>query len=314
VVKNLIVELPLQACHKNGMKNNPKNSSEIHLFDRKIVRQHRDSAAHFDWQKHGFLFEEVSDRLAERLLDVNRRFPTSLDLGCHSGAFGSILKRQQKVDTLISSDLSGSLMGLGAEGFRVLADEEFLPFAPSSFDLIGSVLSLHWTNDLPGSLVQIARCLKPDGLFLGAIFGVDSLQELKWALVQAESEIKGGVSPRISPFAEIRDAGALLQRAGFALPVTDVDTITLKYSSPFDVMKELRGMGEGNALVNRQKTLTGRAVLMRAAELYAEHFSDEDGLVSASFQVIYMTGWAPHESQQKPARRGSGQKSLGDIL
>lgn len=296
------------------MKNEQKNLPEMHLFDRNTVRLHRDRAANIDWQKHGFLFEEISDQLAERLLDVNRRFPTALDLGCHSGAFGSLLQQQKKIDTLISSDLSGSVMALGAQGVRVVADEEYLPFAASSFDLIGSVLSLHWTNDLPGSLVQIARCLKPDGLFLGALFGVDSLRELKWALMQAESEVRGGVSPRVSPFAEIRDAGALLQRAGFALPVSDVEMITLKYSSPFDVMKELRGMGEGNALVSRQKTLTGREVLMRAAELYSEHFSDEEGRVSASFQIIYMTGWAPHESQQKPARRGSGQTGLGDVL
>ncbi|MEH6404467.1 MAG: methyltransferase domain-containing protein, partial [Sneathiella sp.] len=208
------------------MKNDPKNPSDMLLFDRGAVRMHRDRAAHLDWQKHGFLFEEVSDRLAERLLDVNRRFPTALDLGCHSGAFGSILENLQKVDMLVSSDLSGALMGMGGSGAQVVADEEYLPFAPASFDLIGSVLSLHWTNDLPGSLVQIARCLKPDGLFLGALFGVDSLHELKWSLMQAESEVRGGVSPRISPFAEIRDAGALLQRAGFALPVTDVDMLT----------------------------------------------------------------------------------------
>lgn len=296
------------------MENSSTIAPDTHLFDRKNVRNHRSRAARIDWAKHGFLFEEVSDRVAERLLDISRSFDVALDLGCHGGAFGQQLRNLQKVGTLISADLDGSLMGQNANGLQVMADEEFLPFAPLSFDLIGSILSLHWTNDLPGALVQLFRCLKPDGLFVGAMFGVESLQELKWCLMQAESEIRGGVSPRVSPFTEVRDAGALLQRAGFALPVTDVDMITLKYSSAFDLMKELRGMGEGNALVARQKSFTGREVMYRAAELYQEHYQDADGLIPASFQIIYLAGWSPHKNQQKPLRRGSGQMSISDAL
>lgn len=296
------------------MENSSVIAPDTHLFDRTKVRSHRSRAARIDWAKHGFLFEEVSDRVAERLLDISHTFDVALDLGCHGGAFGQQLHDLQKIGTLVSADLDGSLMEQNVKGLQVLADEEFLPFAPHSFDLIGSILSLHWTNDLPGALVQLFRCLKPDGLFVGAMFGVESLLELKWCLMQAESEIRGGVSPRVSPFTEVRDAGSLLQRAGFALPVTDVDMITLKYSSAFDLMKELRGMGEGNALVARQKSFTGRQVLYRAAALYQEHYQDADGLIPASFQIIYLAGWSPHKNQQKPSKRGSGKISISDAL
>jgi SAM-dependent methyltransferase len=196
----------------------------------------------------------------------------------------------------------------------VVADEEFLPFKEGSFDLVGSVLGLHWTNDLPGALSQIARALKPNGLFLGALFGIESLQELKACLIEAESEVKGGVSPRVSPFTEIRDAGALLQRAGLALPVTDTDFITLKYEHPFALMHELRGMGESNSLLSRQKHFTRRRIMFRTAELYVENYADSDGLIPATFQIIYMSGWAPHESQQKPLARGSAKVSLRNHL
>lgn len=283
------------------------------IFDREIVRQHRDRAAHLDWEKHGFLFDEVSKRLAERLLDITDRFESALDLGCRGGAFGREVMAHGRAAEVVYADLSSSMLK-DCPGPTVVADEEFLPFAPQSFDLVGSVLGLHWTNDLPGALIQIARILRPNGLFLGAMFGIESLQELKACLTEAEAEIRGGVSPRISPFTEVRDAGALLQRAGLALPVTDVDMITLKYPNPFSLMRELRGMGEANALIERQKTFTGRKIIMRAAELYGQHFADDDGLIPASFQVIYLTGWSPHDSQQKPLSRGSGQVNLKDIL
>ncbi|GLQ08050.1 methyltransferase domain-containing protein [Sneathiella chinensis] len=289
-------------------------AQDSYLFDRKVVRKHRERAVGIDWSRHGFLFAEVADRMADRLLDITRTYDLALDLGCRGGAFADALRARSLASTVIQADLAfGHVAETGGDR-SVVADEEFLPFAPASFDLVGSVLNLHWTNDLPGALVQIARSLKPDGLFLGSLFGIESLQELKWCLTQAESEVSGGVHPRISPFTEVRDAGGLLQRAGLALPVTDVDTVTLKYSDPFALMRELRGMGEGNALVQRQKTLTGRRVLFRAAELYMENFADEDGLIPATFQIIYMTGWSPHASQQEPARRGSGQASLTDIL
>ncbi|MFT6559415.1 methyltransferase domain-containing protein [Sneathiella sp.] len=289
-------------------------SSQPLLFDRSSVRRHRDRAANGDWRTHGFLFEEVADRLAERSLDITRSHDLVLDLGCHEGAFGQALATMGKAQTVVSVDISTGMVGKTPNNLKVVASEEFLPFASESFDLIGSVLSLHWTNDLPGALIQINRALKADGIFLGALFGIETLHELKECLTQAELEIRSGVSPRISPFTEVRDAGALLQRAGFALPVSDVETITLKYKTPFDLLKELRGMGEANALLDRQKSFTGRKVLMRMAEIYFEKYADEQGLIPATFQIIYLTGWSPHESQQVPLKRGSATTSLTEIL
>ncbi|MEH6546966.1 MAG: methyltransferase domain-containing protein [Sneathiella sp.] len=295
------------------MKKPTLLNTENLLFDRHSVRLHRDRAALIDWPKHRFLFDEVAKRLAERLLDITEQFDLALDLGCRGGSFGAQLKALKPATQVFSADLS-YVMAEKAPALSVVADEELLPFAPHSFDLVGSVLSLHWTNDLPGALAQIARIIKPNGLFLGALFGIDSLRELKICLAEAESEISGGVSPRISPFTEVRDAGALLQRAGLALPVTDVDTITLKYTDAFSLMKELRGMGEANSLISRKKSLTGQKVLLRAAELYQQHFEDEDGNIPATFQIIYMTGWSPHESQQQPSKRGSGVVPLTETL
>lgn len=295
------------------MKSPNSLTPEHILFDRASVRLHRDRAAHIDWPTYSFLFEEVANRLAERLLDITSPFETALDLGCRGGEFSKKLVEMKRVKQLVKADLSYAMLA-ETKLNAVVADEEFLPFKARSFDLVGSVLGLHWTNDLPGALAQIAKILRPNGLFLGALFGVGSLQELKGCLSEAESEIKGGVSPRISPFTEVRDAGALLQRAGFALPVTDMDMITLKYPDPFSLMRELRGLGESNALVSRQKTFTGRKILIRAAELYTQQFADEDGRIPASFQIIYMAGWSPHDSQQKPMARGSGRHNLKDIL
>ena len=302
-----------EKCHNDPMKKPLLLNTENLLFDRYSVRLHRDRAALVDWPKHRFLFDEVAKRLAERLLDITERFDLALDLGCRGGSFGAQLNAVKPATQVISADLS-YVMIEQLETISIVADEEFLPFAPHSFDLVGSVLSLHWTNDLPGALAQIARIIKPNGLFLGALFGIDSLRELKICLAEAESEISGGVSPRVSPFTEVRDAGALLQRAGFALPVTDIDTITLKYTDAFSLMKELRGMGETNSLLSRKKSLTGQKILLRAAELYQQYFEDEDGYIPATFQIIYMTGWSPHESQQQPSKRGSGVVRLTETL
>lgn len=284
------------------------------LFDRAQLRARRQRLASLDWARGRFLFEEVSDRLADRMLDVDRSFETVLDLGCHDGALGKHLNASGRVSTLVSADVSVDLLSDQMSAPRIVADEEMLPFAAQSFDLIGSVLSLHWVNDLPGSLIQIARCLKADGLFLGAMFGAETLKELKECLVAAELEVKGGISPRVSPFVDVRDAGSLLQRAGFALPVTDTDTLTFKYQNAFALMQELRAMGETNALFERPKIFTSRRILFRAAELYQEKFQDEDGLIPATFQIVYLAGWAPHDSQQQPLKRGSATASLKDVL
>ncbi|WP_199899708.1 methyltransferase domain-containing protein [Sneathiella glossodoripedis] len=267
-----------------------------------------------NWAHSRFLFDEVSNRLAERLLDIDRTFDKALDLGCHTGAFGHQISTMGRALGVIAADLSDDLMDKSQGYPLAFADEEYLPFAPTSFDLIGSVLSLHWVNDLPGSLVQIFRCLKADGLFLGAMFGAETLTELKDCLMTAELELTGGVSPRVSPFVDVRDAGSLLQRAGFALPVTDSEILTLKYQNMFALMHELRAMGETNALVERPKTFSSRKLFMRAAEIYHEKYQDQDGLVPATFQIVYLAGWAPHESQQKPLTRGSGVTSLKEVL
>jgi SAM-dependent methyltransferase len=196
----------------------------------------------------------------------------------------------------------------------IVADEEALPFASGSFDLIVSALSLQWANDLPGALVQIRRALAPDGLFLAAVIGGQSLMELRTALTAAEAELTGGASPRVAPFADVRDLGGLLQRAGFALPVTDVEPLIVRYASMFALLRDLRAMGATNALTERSRVPLRRAVLTRAAEIYADRFSDSDGRVRATFEIVWLSGWAPHNSQQKPLAPGSARMRLADAL
>jgi SAM-dependent methyltransferase len=287
----------------------------MNVFDRGLVRRHRDRAAG-EFGRHDFLVREVAERLAERLDDVTRDFPRALDLGCHNGVLSQVLGDRGAVETLIQSDLSAAMAHLAAGNGRpsLAADEELLPFAPGSFDLVMSVLSLHWVNDLPGSLIQIGRCLKPDGLFLAALLGGETLHELRAALLQAEIEVEGGASPRVSPFLDLADAGALLQRAGFALPVADRDVITVDYPDALTLMADLRAMGEANALEDRRRTPTRRATLLRAAALYQELFARDDGRLPATFDVIYLTAWAPHASQPKPLRPGSAAQRLAEAL
>ncbi len=196
----------------------------------------------------------------------------------------------------------------------VVADEEALPFASESFDLIASALSLQWANDLPGVFVQVRRALAPDGLFLAALVGGQSLTELRTALTTAEAELAGGASPRVAPFADLRDLGQLLQRAGFGLPVTDVEPVIVRYSSMFALMHDLRAMGATNALTMRSRVPLRRAMLLRAAEVYAERFADADGRIRATFEIVWLSGWAPHESQQKPLAPGSARMRLADAL
>jgi SAM-dependent methyltransferase len=287
----------------------------MNVFDRRLVRRHRDRAAgHF--AQHDFLVREVAERLAERLNDVTRAFPRALDLGCHSGVLAAALGDRGAIETLIQSDLSGAMARLAAANGRpsLVADEELLPFAPGSFDLVMSVLSLHWVNDLPGTLIQIGRCLKPDGLFLAALLGGETLGQLRAALLQAELEVEGGASPRVSPFLDLRDAGALLQRAGFALPVADRDVITVDYPDALALMADLRAMGEANALEDRRRTPSRRTTLLRAAALYQELYARNDGRLPATFDVIYLTAWAPHASQPKPLRPGSAAHRLAEAL
>ncbi len=284
-------------------------------FDRAAVRRHRDRAA-AGLDGHDFLFREVADRLADRLSDVTRRFPRALDLGCHGGEVAEVIAGRGGVETLIQCDLSPAMSRrAGGNGNPTLCgDEEALPFGAAAFDLVMSNLSLHWVNDLPGALAQIRHCLRPDGLFLAALLAGDTLAELRGSLIEAELALTDGASPRVSPIADMRDLAGLLQRAGFALPVVDSDTITVSYADPFRLMRDLRGMGETNAVTARQRGFAARGLFLEAASRYRERYGDADGRVRATFQVVYLTAWTPHESQQKPLRPGSARARLADAL
>ena len=292
----------------------------IQLFDRALLRRRRDRAAG-KLADHDFLFEEVAARLAERVAEVRRDFPLAADLGCHHGCLARALaplraRAPQKLGTLVQSDLSPAQARLAAgEGTATLvADEEFLPFAAGSLDLAVSSLSLHWVNDLPGCLIQIRQALKPDGLFLAALLGGATLWELRQALLQAESEIEGGAGPRISPFADLQDAAGLLQRAGFALPVADRDRIEVTYPDVFRLLADLRGMGEASVLADRSPRPLSRRSLLRAAELYQAAQTRPDGKIAASFEVLYLTAWAPAASQPQALRPGSAKTRLAEAL
>jgi SAM-dependent methyltransferase len=289
-------------------------SDSMNVFDRRLVRRNRDRAAE-GLGAHDFLFREVAERLADRLDDVTRRFPRALDLGCHGGELAAILRGRGGIETLVQCDLSPAMARRARSNGNatLVADEEALPFAPESFDLVISNLSLHWVNDLPGCLLQIRQCLKPDGLFLAAMLGGDTLAELRQALMEAELAESGGVSPRISPFADLRDAGGLLQRAGFALPVVDGDWLTATYPDALGLMRDLRGMGEANAVQVRSRRITPRTLFARAEHLY-RRTADAGGRLAATFQIITMTAWAPHADQQRPLTPGSARSRLADAL
>jgi SAM-dependent methyltransferase len=292
------------------------------VFDRKAVRAHRERAArHF--ADHDFLFREAAERLVERLDDINRTFPRVLDMGARTGVLAPLIAQRKGVELLVHSDLSCAMMraarARACEGHAdravVVADEEFLPFAEGSFDLVVSCLSLHWTNDLPGALIQARRALKPDGLFLVALLGGETLIELRQALLDAELAETGGAGPRVSPFADLRDAAALLQRAGFALPVADSDTITVEYENALDLMRDLRGMGESNAVVERRKDFSRRSTILRAAAIYEDRFGKEStGRMPATFQMLTLTAWAPAANQPKPLRPGTATTRLAQAL
>lgn len=287
----------------------------MQVFNRRHVRRNRERAAG-RLGEHDFLLAEVAERLADRLDDITRAFPLALDLGGRGGILAARLAGRGGIETLVHTDLSEAMVRRhpGAGVLGVVADEEFLPFADGAFDLVISNLDLHWVNDLPGALIQIRRALKPDGLFLAAMFGGGTLAELREALMEAELAEEGGVSPRVSPFADVRDLGDLLQRAGFALPVVDVEEITVSYESPLKLLADLRGMGETNAVIERRAAFTRRATMMTAIARYAEKHGGADGRVPATFSILTMTAWAPHPAQPKPAARGSGQINLADAL
>jgi SAM-dependent methyltransferase len=280
------------------------------IFDRKLLRARQRRARALGPET--FLIDRVAADLGERLSVVLRRFDRALDLGTPTDAVRRVLAASGKVGTIIAAEPAAARLDVSALG--VAADEEALPFADGSLDLVVSALALQFVNDLPGTLIQIRRALKADGLLLAALIGGDSLTELREAFAAAESEVEGGVSPRVAPFADVRELGALLQRAGLALPVVDSDRFTVRYDSVFALMRDLRRMGATNVLNERRRTPLRRATLQRMAEIYARRFADADGRLCASFEIAWLSGWAPHESQQKPLKPGSATQRLADAL
>jgi SAM-dependent methyltransferase len=281
------------------------------IFDRLLLRARRRRAAAAGAE--AFLLDRVAGDFAERLSMVLRRFDLVLDLGTPGAALRKALADLPSIGAIVAAD--AQCHGAQADASRfVVADEEALPFRAAAFDLVVSALSLQFVNDLPGALVQIRRVLKPDGLFVAALAGGETLTELRQSFAAAESDIEGGISPRGAPFADVRDLGGLLQRAGFALPVTDVDRIVVRYDHAFALMHDLRRMGATNALVDRRRAPLKRATLLRMAEIYAERFADPDGRLRATFEIVWLLGWAPHPRQQRPLKPGSAQARLADAL
>ncbi|HEY6022970.1 MAG TPA: methyltransferase domain-containing protein [Pseudolabrys sp.] len=280
------------------------------LFDRTLLRARLQRARALG--PATFLLDRTATELGERLSAVLRRFDVALDLGTPTDAVRRVLAASGNVGTIIAAAADAAV--LDKSFLRVASDEEAIPFADASLDLVVSALTLQFVNDLPGTLIQIRRALKPDGLFLAAMVGGESLSELRVAFADAESELEGGLSPRIAPFADVRETGALLQRAGFALPVVDSERLIVRYESAFALMRDLRRMGATNVINERRHTPIRRATLERMATIYAERFADADRRLRASFEIIWLSGWAPHESQQKPLKPGSAARRLADAL
>lgn len=282
------------------------------IFDRHLLMRRRNRAA-ASASAHDFLLERVAEDIAGRLDAIRRQFPLALNLGAYHGLLGRRLRRVPGIELVIDAEPAPALLAQ-CDGPRLRADDATLPFADQSLDLVVSGLALQFVDDLPGTLIQIRRALKPDGLLLAALLGGSTLHELRTALLVAEEEMEGGASPRVAPFADVRDLGALLQRAQFALPVTDSDVVTVTYPHPLALMRDLRAMGATNMLCARKRTPLRRSTLERALEVYAGRFGLKDGRIPATFELITLTGWAPHESQQKPLLPGSAKASLAEAL
>jgi SAM-dependent methyltransferase len=292
--------------------SDPGQAHDAQVFDRRLLGRRRTRAA-AGLAGVDFLIRAVAERLAERVTDVRRRFPLALELGCHTGQLAVALGASGPVETLVQADLAPAMLRR-AQGLRVAADEELLPFGAGRFDLVLSCFSLHWVNDLPGTLLQIGRVLKPDGLFLAALPGGATLVELREALMRAELELEGGAGLRVAPAVDLRDAGGLLQRAGLALPIVDLETIQVTYDHPLKLIQELRAMGEAGALVAQHRRPLRRATLLRACEIYRDLFADGAGRVPATFQILMLSGWRPGPDQPQPLRRGSGRVDLARAL
>jgi len=280
-----------------GLSTGMDTNAAPRLFDRALLLRRQQRA-----EKLGavtFLLDRVAEDMEERLRAVLREFPDVADIWTPGEVLRRLLRDRFKAVTHISLDDSGN---------------ETLPFQQETLDLAVSALAFQFVNDLPGVLTQIRRALKPDGLLLAAMIGGDTLTELRQSFAAAEAECEGGASPRVAPFADLRDIGALLQRAGFALPVTDVDRVVVRYDSAFALMADVRRMGATNILVERSRKPTRRATLLRMAQIYAERFADADGRIRATFDVVWLSGWAPHASQQQPLKPGSAKAGLAEAV
>lgn len=276
-------------------------TNPIEIFDRAALRRHRARADAMRGDA-GFLFREGAERLWDRLGDIKRPFARALDLGSRDPFLAGQL-RAAGIDTVTADERTS-----------ICIDIEALPFAAGSFDLVVSSLALHWINDLPGTLLQLRQILKPDGLLLANLFAGATLEALRVSLLEAESEIENGASPRVSPFADARDLAGLLQRAGFALPVVDSDRITVDYPDAWKLMRDLRAMGETNACAQRHRHFTRRSTLLRAADIYARRFGNERGRIPADFEIVTLTAWAPDAAQPRALRPGSAETRLADAL
>lgn len=281
-------------------------NSDILIFDRVLVKHKRQRATD-NFRNHNFLFQWSRNQLSDRLNDVNRTFDTALHIGSRAP-----ITKHEKIGSLITLDLPNTPVEPCAP--YIQASEEFLPIAPKSMDLILSNLNLHTVNDLPGALLQIRNSLKDDGLFMASIFGGETLHELRKSMADIELSMFGGISPRVAPFADKPQMGGLLQRANLSLPIIDSDIITVTYDNVFKLLHDIRGMGEGNSIIERSKAPLNKEFFMRLAQKYHDDFAEKDGRIVASFEIIFLHGWAPHSSQQKPLRPGSAEKSLAEAL
>lgn len=286
--------------------------NSTNIFDSRLIRANLSRAAR-SLPQSGFLIRHAALELVSRLEGISRTFELAADTGACHGVVASLLnERYPGIKTLSLSPVMA--LAEDCPGLRAVASEEALPLKDGAFDLVTSVLSLHLINDLPGALIQIRRALRPDGLFLGALLGGETLIELRQAFMIAETETLGGVSPRVFPAADLRDMGGLLQRAGFTLPVADCERLTVTYPAPLALIRELKAMGAANPLAARSRKPMRRDMLARALEIYAERFTGHDGKVRATFEILYLCGWSPHESQQKPSQPGSAKTRLADAL
>ena len=298
--------------HPESAPWDPHMSNERLLFDRKLLRARRARFAP-EIEAHTFLLAHVAREIAERVELMLRPLPLALDLGAYHGLLGRKVAELPSVGAMIYAESVFEFAALCPRP-SLVCDEDLLPFKAPSFNLVVSGLALHRVNDLPGALIQIRRALHPDGLFMGALLGARALSELRQALIEAEAEIVGGASPRVAPFGDVREYGALLQRTGFALPVADSETLTVLYGSPRELMREVRALGGGNVLLARSRVPLSRKTLARAEAIYRERHTTADGRVSASFEIVYLSGWGPDASQQKPLKPGSAAQRLANAL